>query len=54
MAENNGKTMPRVRSRCANKLVVLTGGKVLNPPEPIKKYPKAKYPKDRRRPGNRR
>jgi hypothetical protein len=32
-------------------LTVLPPMKILDPPEPIKKYPKAKYPKDRRRPG---
>jgi hypothetical protein len=53
MASKKPNRKPQSYSRGSSKLIVVTM-KVLDPPEPIKKYPKAKYPKDRRRPGNKR
>ena len=52
MASNKPNHKPKVEFRGAGKLIVLNGGKILDPPEPIKKYPKAKYPKDRRKGGD--
>ncbi|HEV3146185.1 MAG TPA: hypothetical protein VGZ47_20025 [Gemmataceae bacterium] len=52
MASNRPNHKPKVQFRGSGKLVVLTGGKILDPPEPIKKYPKAKYPKQWRKPGD--